>query len=195
MEYSEGEFTLILVVTVVSCWVMQRLKKIESKIMQDGNIKLSTYVSDVFCVSGRALLESIINGDVLRPHHRKLIQMHYDHLIYIESQITELETEIDQLVTPYREEMYLLMTIPGIKKDAAAEIGIDMSKFPSDGHISSWGGLSPGKKKGYKSTKGNKGLKAVLCQVAWAPMKTKNSRLSSFVIKKPPHKLYRHQPI
>lgn len=67
-----------------------------------------------------------------------------------------------------------------------AEIGIDMSKFPTDGHISSWGGFSPGnnesagKKKGSKSNKGNKALKATLCQVAWAAMKTKDSRLSSF---------------
>lgn len=188
------------------------------KILQDANIKLSTYVSDVFGVSGRALLESILNGEVLeidqvkaivkttlkkkvpqivdalnsriRPHHRELIQMHYDHLNYIEKQIEELESKINQLVTPYREEIDLLMTIPGIKQDAAAgilaEIGIDMSNFPTEKHIASWGGFSPGnnesagKKKNTKSTKGNKGLKSVLCQVSWAAMKTKDSRLSSF---------------
>lgn len=188
------------------------------KILQDANIKISTYVSDVFGVSGHALLQSILNGEVLemeevralvkttlkkkvpqivdalnnriRSHHRELIQMHYDHLSYIEKQIEELESKINQLVTPYQEEMDLLITIPGIKQDAAAgilaEIGIDMSQFPSDGNIASWGGFSPGnnesagKKKSTKSTKGNKGLKAVLCQVAWAAMKTKDSRLSSF---------------
>ncbi|MCJ7842491.1 IS110 family transposase [Lederbergia sp. NSJ-179] len=188
------------------------------KILQDANIKLSTYVSDVFGVSGRALLESVLNGEVLevdqvramvkttlkkkvpqivdalnsriRLHHRELIKMHYDHLLYIEKQIKELENKINQSVTPHQEVMDLLMTIPGIKEDAAAgimaEIGIDMSQFPSDGNISSWGGFSPGnnesagKKKSTKSTKGNKALKAVLCQVAWAAMKTKDSRLSSF---------------
>lgn len=188
------------------------------KILQDANIKLSTYMSDMFGISGRALVQSILNGEVLevvevramvkthlknkvpqlvealngriRLHHRRMIQMHYDHLIYLEEQIEQLEKEIDQLVTPYREEIDLLITIPGIQKDAAAsilaEIGIDMSQFPTDGHISSWGGFSPGnnesagKKKGSKSTKGNKALKAVLCQVAWAAMKAKDSRLSSF---------------
>lgn len=188
------------------------------KILQDANIKLSTYVSDVFGVSGRALLETILDGVVLeiddvralvktslkkkapqivdalngriRAHHRNLIQMHYDHLTYIEDQITQLESEIKKLITPYQEEMDLLITIPGIKIDAAAsilgEIGIDMSKFPTEKHLASWGGFSPGnnesagKKKSTKTTKGNKGLKTVMCQVAWAAMKTKDSRLSSF---------------
>ncbi|MDC3426390.1 IS110 family transposase, partial [Aquibacillus sp. 3ASR75-11] len=130
-----------------------------------------------------------LNGRI-RPHHLKLIQMHYDHLLYIEKQIEQLESEIDQLITPNREEMEILMTIPGIQKDAAAsilaEIGIDMSVFPTDGHIASWAGTSPGnnesagKKKGSKSNKGNTHLKAVLCQVAWAAMKSKDSRLASF---------------
>lgn len=188
------------------------------KILQDANIKLSTYVSDLFGVSGRALLDSIINGEALtieevnamvktslkkkvpqlvdalngrvRSHHRKLIQRHFDHLVYVEDQIGQLEKDIDQLVAPYREEMTLLITIPGIRQDAAAsilaEIGNDMSVFPSDGHLASWAGMSPGnnesagKKKSSRTNKGNKGLKSVLCQVAWAAMKTKDSRLSSF---------------
>ena len=164
------------------------------KILQDANIKISSYVSDVFGVSGRTLLDSIMNGEVLevdqvremvkttlkkkvpqivdalnsriRLHHRELIQMHYEHLIYIEKKVEELENKISQLVTPYREEMDLLMTIPGIKKDAAAgilaEIGIDMSQFPSDRNITSWGGFSPGnnesagKKRNLNLTKGTK---------------------------------------
>jgi len=188
------------------------------KVLQDANIKLSTFVSDLFGVSGRSLLQSILNGEILdvdevralvktslkkkvpqlmdalygriRPHHRKMIQMHYDHLIYIEKQLEELENDIDQLITPHREEMDLLITIPGIKEDAAAsilaEIGIEMSAFPTDGNLASWAGTSPGnnesagKKKGSKSNKGNTHLKSVLCQVAWAAIKTKNSRISSF---------------
>ncbi|WP_335872517.1 IS110 family transposase [Bacillus sp. 2205SS5-2] len=128
-----------------------------------------------------------LNGRI-RPHHQKIIQMHFDHLEYIDEKIKELENEISKLVTPYQEEMNLLITIPGIKEDAAAsilaELGIDMSKFPTEKHVSSWGGFSPGnnesagKKKSAKSTKGNKGLKSVMCQVAWAAMKTKD-RLSS----------------
>ena len=61
-----------------------------------------------------------------------------------------------------------------------------MSVFPSHGHLASWAGLSPGhnesagKKKSTRTRKGNKGLKSVLCQVAWAACKTKGTRLSAF---------------
>jgi transposase len=188
------------------------------KVLQDANIKLATYVSDLFGVSGRALLESIINGEVLeatqvkemvkttlkrkvpqlvdalngrvRAHHRMMIDMHFEHFLFVEERIKILEDKIDLIVGSYRETEQLLVTIPGIKEDAAAvilaEIGNDMSPFPTDAHLASWGGVSPGnnesagKKKSSKITKGNKGLKAVLCQAAWAASKTKGTRLSSF---------------
>lgn len=188
------------------------------KILQDANIKLTTYVSDVFGVSGRALLESIVNGEVLSPdqvkdrvktslkrkvpqliealngrvrtHHRKIIGMHLDHLRYLEEQIREIEKEIDRLLSPYLNIVEQLITVPGIQKDAAAvilaEIGYDMSCFPSSAHLSSWGGLSPGnhesagKKKSSRTTKGNRSLKAVLSQAAWAASKSKGTRLASF---------------
>jgi transposase len=88
-----------------------------------------------------------LNGRV-RAHHRKMIRRHYDHLKYLENEITELVAEIDQLLNPYRKEMELLDTIPGISKDAAAsilaEIGVDMSVFPSEAHLAAWAGLCPG---------------------------------------------------
>jgi transposase len=145
------------------------------KILQDVNIKLTTFVSDVFGVSGRALLESIVNGEVLeaedvrnmvktqlknkvpqliealngrlRLHHRRMIKRHLDHLRYLEKEIQELEQEIDTLIQPYHQEIELLDTIPGINYDAAAsilaEIGPDMSKFPTDAHLASWVGVCP----------------------------------------------------
>lgn len=187
------------------------------KILQDGNIKMTTYISDIFGVSGRALLESLVNGEVLeveqvqqmvktqlkkkaavlvdalngriRAHHRDMIRRHYDHLLYLENEITALETRIDQLIHPYKKEIELLDTIPGISKDAAAsilaEIGPDMSVFPTEAHLAAWGGLAPsnnesaGKKKESRSRKGNKGLKSVLCQCAWSAVKSKNTRLSA----------------
>jgi transposase len=146
------------------------------KVLQDANIKLSTYMSDVFGISGRLLLKSIINGEALNPqrvrvmvkaqlkhkvpqlmdalngrlrnHHRTLIRMHLEHLDYVENQISVLEAMIDEAITKYRETIDLLITIPGIQQDAAAsiiaEIGTDMSQFPSEDHLASWAGVSPG---------------------------------------------------
>ncbi|MED4954124.1 transposase [Paenibacillus macerans] len=143
--------------------------------MQDANLKLTTFMSDVFGVSGRLLLESIVNGEVLneqqvrgmvkstlkrkvpeliealngrlRLHHRKMIRRHLEHIAYLEQEIQELETEIEQLTMPYRLEMELLDTIPGINHDAAvsivAELGTNMSHFPSDAYVSSWAGGCP----------------------------------------------------
>ncbi|MFC4304556.1 IS110 family transposase [Cohnella boryungensis] len=188
------------------------------KILQDANLKLTTYISDMFGTSGRALLESIINGEVLdadeirekvktslkrkvpellealngrlRKHHRTMLGLHLDHLSYVEKQQEKVESEIDRLLEPHLPSVELLITIPGIQKDAAAvvlaEIGNDMSCFGGDSQIAAWAGLSPGnnesagKKKSSRIAKGNKSLKAVLCQAAWAASKTKGTRLASF---------------
>jgi len=187
------------------------------KILQDANLKLTTFMSDIFGVSGRLLLETIVNGEVLneqqvrdmvkstlkrkvpeliealngrlRLHHRNMIRRHLEHMTYLEQEIQELETEIEQLTMPHRLEMELLDTIPGINHDAAAsivaELGTDMSHFPSDAHVSSWAGVCPanhesnGKKKRKKNPRGNKGLKSVLCQCAWAAIRVKDSRISA----------------
>ena len=187
------------------------------KIMQDANLKLTTYMSDVFGVSGRLLLETIVNGEVLtenqvrdmvkstlkrkvpelvealngrlRLHHRKMIRRHLEHITYLEKEIQELETEIERLIASYQEEMELLDTIPGINHDAAAsivaEIGTDMSHFPTDGHLASWSGVCPanhesnGKKKQKKNKRGNRGLKSVLCQCSWAAIRKKDSRIAA----------------
>lgn len=120
------------------------------KVLQDANIKLTTFVSDIFGVSGRALLDSIINGEVLdeqqvrkmvktrlkrnvpklldalqgrlRKHNRSMIKRHLDHLHFLEKEIQDIEAEIERLTQPYHEEIALLDTIPGISKDAAAGI-------------------------------------------------------------------------
>ncbi|WP_435164098.1 IS110 family transposase [Paenibacillus glycanilyticus] len=188
------------------------------KTLQDANIKLTTYVSDLFGKSGLAMLDAIVNGEVLdeesvkrmvftklkkkvpeliealngrvRLHHRFMIRRHLEHMQQVEEHIEILNKEIDRLLEPYKEEVALLVTIPGIQEDAAAsilaEIGPDMSIFPTENHLASWGAVCPGsnesagKRKSSKTNKGNKGLKAVLCQAAWAASKTKNTRIAAF---------------
>lgn len=146
------------------------------KILQDANIKLTSVFSDIFGVSGRRILEAIINGEKIeaeklremvdgkvkasiadisiaingriRRHHRIMLQYHWDHMIYIEEAIKEIEEQIDQNLSPYQKEVELLDGIPGVNKAAAAtmiaEMGIDMSVFKSAKHLASWAGLSPG---------------------------------------------------
>lgn len=120
------------------------------KILQDANIKITTFISDIFGVSGRALLDSIVEGEALdekqirsmvkgqvrhkvpeliealngrlRLHHRQMIRMHMEHREYLEQNIRELENKIEQLLIPYQSEIELLDTIPGIDLDAAASI-------------------------------------------------------------------------
>jgi len=146
------------------------------KILEDANIKVSTYMSDVFGASGRLMLQAIIHGEVIEPshvadlakgklrhkipeltqalngrltkHHRYILRQSLDHLIFLEHQIAEIERDMEQYFIPYQKEVALLRTIPGIGHHVAqvvlAEIGTDMSIFPSEAHLSSWAGLSPG---------------------------------------------------
>jgi hypothetical protein len=89
---------------------------------------------------------------------------HFDVLIeYIEKSIQELEKRIDALLQSYLEEKELLLSIPGVKDHTVAciiaEIGTDMSQFPTSRHLASWAGVSPGnnesagKKKAVKVSK------------------------------------------
>lgn len=188
------------------------------KLLQDANIKLTTFVSDLFGVSGRALLEKLMNGEVLdeeqvkslvktklkkkvpllldalngkvRLHHREMIRMHMDTIKFMEEQMKQLEQSIQELMKPYEEEVKLLDTIPGINNDAAAsiiaEIGTNMDLFQTEAHLASWAGICPGNnesagvKKKAKSRRGNKHLKAMLCQSVWAINGKKDCRITSF---------------
>lgn len=164
------------------------------KILEDANIKISTFMSDVFGKSGRLMLDALVNGEVIDPeqvadlakgrlrakipelvqalngrvtmHHRKVIQRSLEHLEFLEKSIADLEAEMEQYFAPYQRQEELLQTIPGVGPNVAkvilAEIGADMSAFPSAEHLSSWAGVSPGnnesagKKKEPKRPKGIK---------------------------------------
>ncbi|WP_213531641.1 transposase, partial [Paenibacillus cisolokensis] len=182
--------------------------------LQDANIKLTTHMSDIFGVSGRLLFQKIVNGEVitmeflethmkgalkhkspkllqtlngrLRKHHRDMIRFSWDHLVYLEKQIEQVEQDIRRRLADKQEALDLLNTIPGVNEQAAsviiAEMGTDMTRFKDDHHLAAWAGVSPGNhqsagKKRTRARSGNNHLK--LCECAWAASMTRNTRLSA----------------
>jgi transposase len=135
------------------------------------------------------LLEKALNGK-LTDHHRFLLEMHLQNIDYLARQIEKLDAEIEKKMVPFQKESKLIQTIPGISEVSAsailAEIGVDMSQFPDEAHLSSWAGVCPGnnesagKKKSGKTQKGNSFLKGALTEAAWAASKTKNSSYNAF---------------
>jgi transposase len=114
----------------------------------------------------------------LRPHQTFLIQQILAHVDFLEQSLESLQTEIDQRLTPFKETTTLLDSLPVIMEVAkavvVAEIGVDMSRFPTGKHLASWAGVCPGnrvsggKRLSGATTKGNVHLRSVLCQLAWS---------------------------
>jgi transposase len=121
----------------------------------------------------------------VKPHHLVLIEQILAHIDFLEQAIAHLHEEIERHVPPFAEAMTLLQTLPGIKEVAAAaivaEVGPDMSRFPSAKHLASWAGVCPGNKQSGgkrlsgKTTKGNVWLRAILGEVAWAAARTRGT--------------------
>lgn len=134
------------------------------------------------------LLEKALNGK-LTNHHRFLLGMHLENIDHLAKQIKKIDEEIQRKMVPFQKESKLIQTIPGISEVNAsailAEIGVDMSQFPDEAHLSSWAGVCPGnnesagKKKSGKTQKGNSFLKGALTEAAWAASKTKKSSYSA----------------
>ncbi len=117
-----------------------------------------------------------LNGR-LSEHQRSFLQMIFGHLLELEEHLSVIEAAISQEILKHEGALNLICSIPGINVTSAAaiiaEIGTDMSAFPSVEHICSWAGLSPGnnesagKRKSAHINKGNPYLKSMLCECAW----------------------------
>jgi transposase len=130
-------------------------------------------------------------------HHALLIGLCLDHTTHLEAAITRLDQHIDTLFAAHTSEAGVpfvqardrLDTITGVGKRAAetiiAEIGVDMSRFPTAAHLSSWAGVAPGnnitggKRGSGKTTKGDVWLIDILTQCAWAAAHTRDTYLSA----------------
>ncbi len=133
-------------------------------------------------------LQQALEGRI-EAHHRVLLQQIFAHITFIEESIQQLQQEIDQRLSPFEEARELLLSIPGIQAITAAailaEIGIDMSRFPSAKHLASWAGVCPGNKQSGgkrlsgKISKGNIRLRSVLVEVVWNISRIKDNYLSA----------------
>ncbi len=122
-------------------------------------------------------------------HHALLISQMLAQIDFLDETIATLSERIEELTRPFSRELELLDTIPGIDRRAAemllAEIGPDMSRFPTDAHLASWAGICPGqhesagKQRSGKTRKGSKWLRGTLTEAAKAVVRTKGTYLSA----------------
>jgi len=147
------------------------------KLLEDAQIKLSVVASDIFGVSGRAMLAALIAGErdpkrlaqlararmraklglleeaftgFFTDHHAFLLTRMLDRVDALSADIAALDTRIEALVGPFAHAVDRLDEIPGVGQTAAhlllAEVGVDMTRFPTAGHLVSWAKFAPGVK-------------------------------------------------
>jgi transposase len=121
-------------------------------------------------------------------HHAFMVELHLQHIDQLDAMIGRLDARIDTVIEPFAAARELLTTIPGISTIVAdviiAEIGVDMSVFPTPGQLASWAGVCPGQNesagrvKNSKTRPGNRYLKAALGAAAMSLSRSKTSYLA-----------------
>jgi transposase len=124
--------------------------------------------------------ERLLEGlrGVVTDHHRFMLKLHLRQIDSLEAGIVQLERQMEKLLRPFRGRIEQLSTIPGVSDTVAqvlvAEIGLDMARFPSAGHLVSWAGLCPrmdesaGKRRSTRVRHGAPWLKTTLVTAGWA---------------------------
>lgn len=120
-------------------------------------------------------------------HHRTMLQLHLQVIEALEAAIREVDTAVGKALEPIRALAKLLTTMPGVSDIVAqvlvSEIGTDMARFSTPGHLISWAGLCPrsdesaGKRRSTRVRKGAPWLKTTLVTAAWAAVRTKDTYL------------------
>ena len=136
-------------------------------------------------------LEEIVKSleGVTTPLQRRLFAQIIDHIDDMTRRIADMDDLIKDYMDQYEKAISSIDQIPGIGRRSAeiivSEIGLDMSRFPTDSHLCSWAGVCPGnhqsagKQKSGRITKGNKALKNTLVQCAKAARNVKDSFFSA----------------
>jgi len=136
----------------------------------------------------RAALVEALRGHVT-PHHRTLLKLHLGLVAALEAALRDVDGAVGKALAPISFAADLLKTMPGVSGVVAhvivAEIGADMSRFPTAGHLVSWAGLCPrndesaGKRRSTRVRKSGTWLKTTLVTAAWAAVRKKDSYLRS----------------
>lgn len=157
----------------------------------DNDIPDSDEVSRLIHGRMRSKLDQIVASidGITTPLQRKLLAQIIDHIDDLNRRIGELDKLVQAYMAEYEAAIEAIDEIPGIARRSAevilAEIGIDMSRFPSAAHLCSWAGICPGnyqsagRRKHGKTTKGNKALKTILTQCAKSAKTVKSSYFSA----------------
>lgn len=133
-------------------------------------------------------LRQALQGRVTE-HHRFLLRMHLDHVTHLDGLIGRLSVRIEEVLAPFVQAAQRLQTIPGISQRTAetvvAEVGTKMEQFATAEHLASWAGMCPGnnesagKRRSGKTTKGNRWLRRILVQAAWAASRATGTYLQA----------------
>jgi transposase len=161
---------------------------IEALIAGETNPAKLAALADRRIKAAPAALADALRGRVTK-HHRFLLRLHLAQIDALDRAIAEIDTAVEANLDPFRPLIPVLTSIPGIGELAArvllAEIGTDMSRFPTAGHLISWAGLCPkndesaGKRRSNRMRKGAPWLKTTLIQCAWAGARKKGSYLQA----------------
>ena len=169
------------------------------KILEDAGIKLDSVASDIFGVSGRAMLEALIRGErdpqVLaelakgklrnkipmlrealrgrfRDHHAVMLRLVFDHVTHLETTISALDLEVGRVIAPFATARDRLDTITGVGKRAAAHLASSAGMCPGNN-------ISGGKRRSGKTRDGNRWLGEILNQCALGASQTRDTYLAS----------------
>jgi transposase len=138
--------------------------------------------------STRDQVTKALEGRV-KPHHRFVLTELWCQIDGVDDTMARFDAQIQAICGPFEEAVSLLETLPGVARRTAAmlvaEIGTDMTRFPSADHLASWAGVAPGnhesagKRASGKTRKGNRFLRTTLVQAAHAAARTKGTSLSA----------------
>jgi transposase len=150
-----------------------------------GNLALRV---DTRVKASRQTIREALQGTVT-PNHRFLLKLHLGQVDGLQAAIDELDREVGERLDPFRAAAERLTQIPGISDVVAAaivsEVGVDMSRFETSGHLISWAGMCPkndesaGKRRSTRLRKGAPWLKTLLVQSAWCATRAKNTYLQA----------------